>query len=133
MLEHESQAAVFNWFSMAFPRLEMFFISYTSGAMLGGKNKYGGINKLKKEGWRSGVPDFAIFVPVGGFHGLFIEMKADKKTDKSLSVDQVKYLTALTSQGYFTARCSGFNEAMECIKNYMSGSLKACESWGFSG
>lgn len=71
---------------------------------------------LKRQGVRAGVPDLCLPVPRGGFHGLYIELKAgqNKPTEK-----QKGWLDALTKQGYATAVCYGWQAAEEVITKYL--------------
>lgn len=71
---------------------------------------------LKAEGVKSGVPDVCLPVARGGYHGLYIEMKAGKN---KLSVNQETWLKQLTLQGYCTAVCYGWHEAAEVITKYL--------------
>ena len=75
----------------------------------------GGI--LKAAGLKSGVPDICLPVAMGGFHGLYIELKFGKnKTTKS----QDDYIGLLKAQGYKTAVCYGAEEAREEILDYLT-------------
>ncbi len=80
-----------------------------------GKRTNGGI--LKAAGLKSGVPDICLPVAMGGFHGLYIELKFGKnKTTKS----QDDYIALLKAQGYKTAVCYGAEEAREEILEYLT-------------
>ena len=80
-----------------------------------GKRTNGGI--LKAAGLKSGVPDICLPVAMGGFHGLYIELKFGKnKTTKS----QDDYIGLLKAQGYKTAVCYGAEEAREEILDYLT-------------
>lgn len=72
--------------------------------------------KLRRLGMRRGFPD--LFVPDarGGFHGLFIEMKKDKKS--TVSRDQKKWIDYLSRMGYKALVCYGSDEAIRTIKQY---------------
>ncbi len=68
-------------------------------------------------GVRSGVPDLMLPVPMGGRHGLFIEMK--RVDGGRLSESQRKWLGWLTELGYEAVCCHGFDEAREVVARYM--------------
>ena len=68
-------------------------------------------------GVRSGVPDLMLPIPMGGKHGLFIEMK--RADGGRLSVAQRKWLTWLGELGYEAVCCHGWQEAREAIERYM--------------
>ena len=120
MSEHDEQAAVIKWFSLKYPDYEKCLIAYPSGAIIGGRNKWGLIAKLKKEGWRKGVPDLFLAVPAGGFNGLWIEMKDAGKTRSSVSAEQLEHLDLMAKMGYFAIWCAGATAAIETIDNYLS-------------
>lgn len=72
--------------------------------------------RMKAEGLKSGVPDICLPVPVGKYHGLYIEMKAGKNTTTE---NQDKWLAKLSGQGYFTAVCRGWEAAATVITKYL--------------
>jgi len=68
-------------------------------------------------GVRSGVPDLFLPVPMGGRHGLFVEMK---RTDGGrLSEAQRRWLGWLSELGYEAVCCHGCEEARDAIVRYM--------------
>lgn len=73
---------------------------------------------LKRQGVKAGVPDVCLPVARGNSHGLYIEMKAgdNKPTEK-----QKEWLTALEKQGYATAVCYSWEDAVNIITNYLKG------------
>lgn len=71
---------------------------------------------LKLMGVKSGVPDLVLPVARGGYHGLYLELKADKG---KLSDSQKWWLLELTRQGYYAVCCHGWEEAVECLKVYL--------------
>lgn len=73
-------------------------------------------SKLKRTGVRSGVSDLMLPVPVGAFHGLFIEMK--RKKGGRLSQDQKCFLYRMAGRGYSCAVCHGADQAIEAINEY---------------
>lgn len=81
--------------------------------------------KLKAEGVKSGVPD--IFVPITRpyLSGLYIEMKKPDQKPKSdtarggVSDKQADFLTYANGQGYATAVCYSWGEAVQALKGYM--------------
>ena len=80
----------------------------------GSRNKMEAAN-LKRQGVKAGVPDLCFPVPLRGYHGLFIEMKAGKnKTTQS----QDEWLELLTANGYCTRVCYGFEDARAVIDWY---------------
>lgn len=71
---------------------------------------------MKRMGLRKGFPDLFVPVPKGGFHGLFVEMKAEGgKTTK----EQDYWLSLLSANGYAVCVAEGANEGIEKIKRYV--------------
>jgi hypothetical protein len=124
MSESNHQAALVQWWGLQYPHLKNCLISYPSGAIIGGKNKFALIAKLKNEGWRTGVSDLFLAVPRGGKHGLWIEMKDIKKTLCSVSQEQRDHIDLMHSQGYEAIWCAGFEVAKAAIETYMNLSNK---------
>ena len=73
--------------------------------------------KLKAEGVKAGVPDLLLPVARGGYHGLFIEMKARK--GGRASPEQKEWLAELTLKGYMCEICHGAEEAFATIMMYL--------------
>ena len=120
MSEHDEQVAVIEWFELKWPKLAMCLMAYPSGAIIGGKNKFKIINKLKREGWRNGVSDLFLAIPKGGYHGLWLEMKDHDKTKRSVSKEQWDHLDLMKNQGYFASWAAGAEKAMSIIEEYMN-------------
>ena len=113
-IESAIQIQLFHWaflMRQSLPELQLMFHIPNGGA----RTKIEGA-RLKKEGVKSGVPD--IFLPVarGGYHGLFIELKAGKNKP---SKNQCEWLEDLTICGYSALCCNGFDEAKEAIEGYL--------------
>ena len=72
--------------------------------------------KMKRLGLKKGVPDICLPVARGGFHGLYIELKA---VGGKPTKEQCEYLDALRSEGYFVALCVGREEAQALILAYL--------------
>lgn len=72
---------------------------------------------LKRQGVKPGVPD--IFIPAarGRYHGMFIEMKADRGR---VSDAQKEWLTRLNDYGYHAVVCWGFEDARAEIETYLA-------------
>lgn len=83
----------------------------------GGKRSKSEAARFKAQGVRPGVPDLMIPIAKGGYHGLFIEMKAGrgKPTPK-----QVEWIELLRDQGYCAYACAGADNAIALIDRYMS-------------
>ena len=114
--EEEEQIALFSWAKLVlgrFPGLKwMFHIPN------GGKRSAAEAARFRAAGVKSGVSD--IFVPKaeGGYHGLFIELKA---MDGRPSDKQREFIRDMRAEGYCAVFAYGAEEAMEIIKAYMDG------------
>ena len=76
--------------------------------------------RLKRQGVKAGVSDMFLPVPRNGFHGLYIEMKRDKRHGPSrVSPDQKEFHTDMLANGYACEVCYGAEEAINTIKQYM--------------
>jgi len=81
--------------------------------------------------WSSGHPDLFISEPVGEYHGLYIELKAERimKLDGSGLLkddhleEQAERLRLLNKKGYFACFCVGFEDTKRTIDNYMRNKL----------
>lgn len=71
---------------------------------------------LKAEGVKAGVPDLFLPVPLGEYHGLYVEMKwgKNKTTEK-----QNWWLEHLAQQGYKTDVCYSAEAALIRITKYL--------------
>lgn len=117
MTEHEEQVALMRLVEMhkgRWPELGMLF-AIPNGSE---RNVIVG-RKLKAEGVKKGVPDLCLPVPRGGYHGLYIEMKRQKKSHTS--PEQVQWIADLRAQGYRAVICLGAAAAWEVISDYMRG------------
>lgn len=84
---------------------------------------------LKREGVKAGVPDIAVDVACGNYHGLKIEMKVKKiiqlKTKKTvkygkLTEKQEEYKKLLEKFNYKFVVCYSSQEAIEELENYFN-------------
>ena len=77
--------------------------------------------RLKAEGMKAGVPDICLPCARGGYHGLYIELKAGKnkptKKQKEWSAD-------LNAEGYYACVCWGWEAAQKVIEMYLKGEIK---------
>lgn len=115
--EDEEQTWLFSWAEInmsRFPELELMY-----HVPNGGKRSKSEAARFKRMGVKAGVPD--IFLPVarGGYHGLYIELKA---LDGRPSAEQMKFISAVTAQGYYAVVAYGGVKASEIIAAYLQGS-----------
>ena len=118
--EDEEQIWLFSWADLnlwRWPELELMHHIPN-----GGKRSKSEAARFKAMGVKRGVSD--IFLPVarGGFHGLYIELKAkDGKVDAA----QKEWIEAVRQQGYCGAVCFGGGLAADLIQKYLRGEIKA--------
>jgi len=108
--ESRLQAACVKWFRLQYPDTLIFAIP--NG---GARNAITGAI-LKAEGVMAGIPDLFIAKPCGMFHGLFIEMKADKGRVKP---HQMEIIRKLQNTGYAVYVCRSFEAFQEAVQEYI--------------
>lgn len=72
---------------------------------------------MKAEGQRRGVFDLKLNVRRGGFSGLWLEMKSSVGR---LSVEQIEFQESVKKQGYATAVCRSWQDAVDVIEGYLT-------------
>ena len=77
--------------------------------------------RMKSEGMRAGVPDLVLPLAAGGFHGLYVELKAAVGDPWELSAGQHATLPALARQGYAVVVARGFAAARDALEAYRAG------------
>ncbi|MDO4286044.1 MAG: VRR-NUC domain-containing protein [Eubacteriales bacterium] len=113
--EDGNQEALFVWAAvhvMQYPEL-----AYLHHIPNGGKRDRMTAIALKRRGVRAGVPDISLPVSRGGFHGLYIELKAG--TNRATE-HQRRWMEFLGQQGYMTAICYGWESAAQVIETYLT-------------
>lgn len=114
MSEHEEQALVIARVEMlapSIPELRMLF------AIPNGGHRYKATAaKLKAEGVKSGVSDLFLSVARHGFHGLYIEMKAQ---GGRVSDEQKEWISLARDYGYRAEVCIGADAAWNLICEYL--------------
>lgn len=120
--EHWEQVLVFDWLYRVQPD---YYDDFSAVPMGGLRNTKTAIS-LMAEGAKSGYPDIVCDVPMGVYHGLFIEMKwgGNKPTDI-----QIKTLNRKTERGYFACVCYSHNEAIEVITEYLTLAAGGVMTW----
>ena len=85
-----------------------------------GKRSRAAGGRMKAEGLKPGVPDLCLPVARGGFHGLYIELKAQGGKP---TANQKQWIEKLTAQGYLAKVCVGFESAQRLIESYLKGEI----------
>ena len=112
--EHEHQVNLVRWFDLTHKEHRGRLLAIPNG----GQRHVRVAQKLKAEGVRRGVPDLFLPVPVGEFHGLFIELKAQAGR---LTAEQIDWIDHLNNMGYCAIVCKGFDVAAAAISLYLNG------------
>lgn len=113
-LEDAEQISLIQWSelqSAKYPELKLLFHIPN-----GGKRNAQEAARFKRMGVKAGVPDLFLPVPRGGFHGLWIELKA---ANGKTSTAQESMLKELRLQGYAAKVCFGWEKAAVAIKTYL--------------
>lgn len=116
--EEEEQIWLFSWAALnlgRWPELEL--LHHIPN---GGKRSKPEAARFKAMGVKRGVSD--IFLPVarGGYHGLYIELKAkDGKVEK----EQKEWIDAVQEQGYYGIVCFGGFSAANLLETYLKGEV----------
>jgi hypothetical protein len=117
-VEHQHQCWLFEWFFYAHRELWGCMWAVPNG----GKRSKAEAARLKAEGVIAGVFDVTLAVARGGFHGMFIELKAPKTAVSArgrVSDDQKDHQVRMESQGYKCVVCWGWQEARDAITEYL--------------
>lgn len=114
-LEEDIQEAFFGWLSLYYLVRKLSFAIPN-----GGKRNIVEAKRFKKQGVTSGVPDIFLAIPYNNYHGLFIELKAEKGR---LSDIQKEWLKNLNDKGYKAVVCYSLDEAINTVTEYFGGNL----------
>lgn len=113
--EHTEQKYLIEWARLNARRLPALARLYAIPN--GGGRSKAQAGMLKAEGVRKGVFDLCLPVARGGWHGLYIEMKA---IGGRVSLEQRSELTLLAHDGYLGMVAFGMRSAIEIIEWYLA-------------
>lgn len=126
-LESAAQKAYFEYLrTVACPQhpgktLWDFAYAVPNGTMLAGsaeqRARY--MTFLKAQGLKPGVSDVCIALPVGRWHGMYLEMKRDRKAP--VTADQKEWLALMALVGYYAEVAPGLDSAIEHTTTFMRG------------
>lgn len=102
-------------------KLSDYLIMIPNGAVLSGDLKQRAIQmaRMKAQGFKAGVFDYLLALPIDQYPGLWIEMKRQKLG--VVSDDQRKFDTNMQLAGWATAICYGWDAARAAIETYLRG------------
>jgi hypothetical protein len=117
--EEQEQKALVKWLSYH-PTVREFFCKNTNE----GKRTPRQGHTLKLLGLRPGVSDLFIYYPTKTYHGLWLEVKRNKKYTPSEMktptwIAQVEFIKTVKSIGYAGEFCYGWNEGSKIIESYL--------------
>ena len=117
--ENQEQRALVNWLNYH-PIVRKFFLKNNNE---GKRTPAQGYN-LKLMGLRTGASDLLIYYPTKTYHGLFLEVKRNKKYTKSERstetwIAQENFIESVKSVGYQGHFCYGFIDGKEIIESYL--------------
>lgn len=70
-------------------------------------------------GTRKGVSDLFLAIPRNGFHGLWIEYKAEPPLAAPVTPEQQEWIDKMLGQGYAATVCKGCDQALDVIRKYL--------------
>ncbi len=119
MTENQEQKALVKWLGYH-PVLKNFYLKLNNE---GKRTEQQGFN-LKLMGLRPGASDMLIFYPTKTYHGLFLELKRNKKYTPSERrtntwVAQEEFQKTVKSVGYHADICYGWEEGTKIIDAYL--------------
>lgn len=117
--EHAHQVALFMWAAQPATKQLYPLLSLMFAIPNGGERNKIVASRLKAEGVKTGVSDVMLPVPMGGYHGLFIEMKKPGEL-KSTSQAQKDFGAAMQAQGYGFVVCDDWTKARDVIIQYLT-------------
>lgn len=117
--ENQEQRAIVKWLGLH-PTLKNYFCKNNNE---GKRSEAQGWN-LKLMGLRPGVSDLLIYYPTRTYHGLWLEVKRNKKYSKSEMltdtwIAQQEFINLVKSVGYAGETCYGFLDGKRIIETYL--------------
>ena len=112
--EHDEQVFVMAWAALNVNRFPC--LRWLYAVPNGGHRHRIVAAKMKAEGVKSGVADLCLPFPAGGYHGLYLELKA---LNGRVSDAQVEFIEYVESVGYIGAVCYGADVAIAVIEKYL--------------
>ncbi len=117
MTEAQHQALLIKWTQLPSIREQYPELKLLHHIPNGGKRDSIEAKHLKIQGVKSGVPDLCLPVARKNYHGLYIELKTETGRP---SDNQKWWIEQLNGQRYKAVICHGWEEAKQCLINYLS-------------
>jgi|9_EtaG_2_1085328.scaffolds.fasta_scaffold00063_3 hypothetical protein len=116
LTEENIQISIVEYLKLQYPNL---LFTATMGGQF--QRHYSQRLKAKRTGYLKGVSDLLIFEPRGGYCGLFIELKRDRKCYPT--AEQKRFISRASDRGYYATCAKGFSECKELIDKYLNEEL----------
>lgn len=125
--ESDHQATYFEWLKTVFvflgkERRPLWDFAYAipNGTMFAGDAKQRSMymNSLKKQGFKVGVSDVNIDLPLGPYHGARFELKRDAKSP--VSKEQTAWRDLMHAAGYYARIVRGYDDIVAETRNYLA-------------
>lgn len=125
--EHVEQSLLMQWAEHVagrYPEVELLFAIPNAGGYTGGfRANVARVQKMKREGVKSGVPDLCLPVARAPYHSLYIEMKAGPTS--RVSLEQKEWHARLRAQGHAVRVCYSWEAARDEIVRYLERAWQA--------
>lgn len=108
--EHTLQKSLVQYMLLSYPKI---LFCASAGGM---RTSMSQAVKMKSSGYVKGFPDMFIYEPKGTYRGLAIELKVKGNYP---SPHQLKWIENLNSRGYKAVVCTGLQECITELNNYM--------------
>lgn len=115
--ESKIQQRIIKWWAMEAAQRKIPESLLMAFPLQGQRSKANG-SRMKAEGMRAGTPDMFLAVPMGKYHGLWIELK---RPTGRIAPSQKTMLAELDAQGYAAYASYGFDAAVKLITGYLAG------------
>lgn len=86
----------------------------------GGQRNKKTASDLKRQGVKVGVSDLHVRQARGGWHGLYLELKATPPRDAALAQSQFEWLECSEYEGYCAVLALGLEQAKAVLREYAS-------------
>ena len=116
--ESDEQQSLLRWATLFTPRYPD--LQWLAAIPNGGHRHKATAGRMKAEGVKAGYPDLLLDVARGGYFGLRIELKRQRKSDSRTSPRQVQWHDRLRGQGYRVEVCLGWEAARDVIVAYLA-------------
>lgn len=129
MSEHDEQVAVVRWFKLQYPKYKDCILSIPNGSVINkSTGSFGRMKWMVAEGFKAGVSDIFIAVPMHGESGFWLEMKNTGLTQCAVKENQWAHIKQMREVGYAADWAAGFDKARQMIIDYMNGDWQCPKS-----